>query len=136
MKKRREITAWFASLLAALFLLVLSNGCAAQVADISQTELLRRINANYAHIILDVRTPEEYKEGHLPGAVNIPFDRLDSRLAEIDPYKSKEVVLYCGSGGRVIIAALILRSAGFKNLLHLDGDMDGWIGNGRLPVAR
>ncbi|MBI4936845.1 MAG: rhodanese-like domain-containing protein [Nitrosomonadales bacterium] len=136
MNKRHAITGWLSSLSAALFLLVLSNSCAAQVADISQTELLRRINTHYTHIILDVRSPEEYKEGHLPGAVNIPFDRLDSRLAEIDPYKNKEVVLYCGSGGRVIIAALILRSAGFKNLLHLDGDMDGWISNGKLPVAR
>ena len=130
------MTAWLSNTLAALLLLALSNACLAQVADISQAELLRRINTHYAHLVLDVRSPEEYKEGHLPGAINIPFDRLDSRLNEIDSYKNKDVVLYCGSGGRVIIAALILRSAGFNKLLHLDGDMDGWVSNGKLPVAR
>jgi rhodanese-related sulfurtransferase len=124
------------STVAALALLASCGSCFAQAADISQAEVLRRINASYPHLILDVRSPEEYREGHLPGAVNIPFERLDSRLGEIDAYRNKDVVLYCGSGGRVIIAALILRAAGFSKLLHLDGDMDAWAGNGRLPVAR
>lgn len=134
--KIRRMTGWFSGISVALLFLAAGNPCLAQVADISQTELMRRIGTNHAHLILDVRTPEEYREGHLPGAINIPFDRLDSRLAEIDSYKNKDVVLYCGSGGRVIVAVLILRSAGFNKLLHLDGDMDGWLGNGRLPVAR
>lgn len=128
---------WLSRLFLALLLLASSHTSQAQlVTDISQADLVKRISTNYANLILDVRSPEEFQEGHLPGAINIPFDRLDSRLAEIDAYKNKDMVLYCGNGGRVIIAALILRSAGFNRLLHLDGDMDAWAGNGKLPVAR
>lgn len=136
MKEKHGMIGWFFRVPLTLLFLIMSNACLAQVADISQTELMRRMNANYTHLILDVRSPEEYQEGHLPSAINIPFDRLDSHLPEIESYKNKDVIMYCGSGGRVIIAALILRAAGFSKLLHLDGDMDGWIGNGRLPVAR
>ncbi len=128
---------WLYKLSIALLLLAASYSCHAQlVTDISQADLLKRIQAHNTNLILDVRSPEEYQEGHLPGAINIPFDRLDSRITEIDSFKNKDVVLYCGSGGRVVIAAFILRSAGFNKLLHLDGDMDAWTGNGKLPIAR
>jgi len=120
---------------AKLLFLVMSNTCFAEVSDISQAELMQRIKASHAYLILDVRNAEEYKKGHIPGAINIPHDRLDSRLIEISSHKNKDVVLYCGSGGRVVIAANILQSAGFSRLLHLDGDMNGWLSNG-MPVAK
>lgn len=103
---------------------------------ISQAELMQRIKADYAHLILDVRKPEEYKRGHIPGAINIPHDRLDLRFIEIASHSNRDVVLYCGSGVRVGIAANVLQSAGFSRLLHLEGDMNSWRRNGRLPVAR
>lgn len=121
---------------ARLLFLVMSNVCFAEVMDIAQAELMQRIKSGHAHLILDVRSPEEYKKGYIPGAINIPHDRLDSRLIEISSHKNKDVVLYCGNGGRVVIAANILQSAGFSKLLHLDGDMNGWLSNGRLPVAK
>lgn len=123
----------FASL--RLFFRVRSNACCAKVNTISQAELVRRIEADHTHLVLDVRNPGEYKKGHIPGAINIPHDRLDSRLVEIGAHRNKEIVLYCGSGGRVVIAANILHSAGFSRLLHLDGDMNGWLSNGMLPVV-
>lgn len=103
---------------------------------ISQVELMQRIKSNHSGLILDVRSPEEYAEGHIPGAINIPHDRLGSRLAEIGSYKDKDVVLYCRSGRRVEIAANTLRIAGFSKLLHLDGDMNGWLSKGDLPIKR
>ena len=121
---------------AKLLFLRMSNVCLAKVPDVSQAELMQRIKANHAHLILDVRSLEEYKKGHIPSAINIPHDRLGSRLAELGSHINKDVVLYCWSGGRVAIAANILRSAGFSKLLHLDGDMNGWLSNGRLPVAQ
>lgn len=108
----------------------------AQTNDISQDELMQRIKANQAGLILDVRTPEEYAEGHVPGAKNIPHDQLGSRLAELDAYKDKDIVLYCKSGRRAGIAANTLRAAGFSKLLHLDGDMNAWAGNGKLPIKK
>lgn len=63
-------------------------------------------------ILLDVRTVEEYEQGHIDGAVHIPVDELRERLNELD--KDKEVYAYCGVGIRGYIAARILKQNGFK----------------------
>ena len=136
MKERRDIISLFFRVPVLLLLLAMSNASFARATDISQAELMQRINAHHAQLILDVRSPEEYKEGHIPGAVNIPHDQLVTRLAEIGSHKNKDIVLYCRSGRRVGIAADILRSAGFNKLLHLDGDMGGWQSNRSLPVVK
>ena len=136
MKEWRGINGLFSRVAMVLLLLAMGNACFAQATDISQAELMQRIKAKHAQLILDVRSPEEYKEGHVPGAINIPYDQIDSRLAEIGSYKNKDVVLYCVSGGRAEKAANILQSAGFSKLQHVDGDMDGWLGNDKLPVAK
>ena len=134
MKKSHGISRLLARLLMTLFFVAGSTVCMAQVSDISQAELMQRIKANHAGLILDVRSPQEYAEGHIPGAINIPHDQLGSRLAEISSFKDKEIVLYCASGGRVGRAANTLQPAGFNKLLHLDGDMNGWRSNGSLPI--
>ena len=136
MKKWHGITDLFSRLTLTLLFLAMSNTCLAEVTDISQVELMQRIKTNHAQLILDVRSPWEYRGGHIPGAINIPHDQLDSRLAEIASFKDKDVVLYCASGGRVVTAAKILRSAGFSKLQHLDGDMNGWLSNSKLAVAK
>jgi len=136
MKKWLSINGLFSRLSMALFLLAGSTVCMASVTDILPTELMQRIKANRAGLILDVRTPEEYAEGHIPGAINIPHDQLGSRHAEIAAHKDKDVVLYCRSGRRVGIAADILQAAGFSKLLHLAGDMGGWRMNGNLPIKK
>ena len=136
MKERHSIIGLFSRLSITLFFVAWSTICIAQVADISQVELMQRIKANHAGLILDVRSPEEYAEGHIPGAINIPYDQLSSRLAEIGSYKSKDVVLYCKSGGRAGKAANTLQAAGFSKLLHLDGDMNGWLSNSSLPIKK
>jgi rhodanese-related sulfurtransferase len=86
-----------------------------------------------APLVLDVRTPEEYASGYVPGAVNIPHDQLASRLAEVP--KDRPVVLYCRSGRRAGIAAELLAANGYRDLMHLEGDMQAWAEKGR-PVAR
>lgn len=135
MKEWRSIVGLFSRLCIGLFLVTGSAICMAQVSDISPAELLYRIKTNRAGLILDVRSPEEYAEGHIPGAINIPYDRLGSRLAEIGSHKNENIVLYCTSGGRVGVAANILQPAGFSQLLHLDGDMNGWLRKG-LPIKK
>lgn len=81
--------------------------------------------------VLDVRSPEEFASGHVPGAVNIPYDQVASRLAEIP--KDKELVLYCRSGRRAGLAAAELEKAGYEDLKLMQGDMPGWEKAG-LPV--
>lgn len=136
MKKRHGISSLLSRLIMTLFLVAGSTICMAQVTDISQAELMQRIKANHAGLILDVRSKGEYASGHIPGAINIPHDQLGSRLAEIGSYKDKDIVLYCASGGRVGSAAKTLQPAGFSKLLHLDGDMNGWRSNGSLPIKK
>ena len=107
---------------------------AAAVAPMSQEALLEHQSRHPDHLfVLDVRTPQEYAEGHVPGAVNVPYDQLAARLAEVP--KDKDVVLYCKSGRRAGIAADVLAANGYMRLSHLEGDMPAWIEKGR-PVEK
>ncbi len=106
------------------------------VGSMTADELLARQRANDASLVaLDVRTPEEYAEGHVPGAVNVPHDQVGARLGELQSLKDKDVVVYCRSGRRAGMAADVLQKAGFTRLRHLEGDMQGWTAAGR-PTAK
>lgn len=101
-------------------------------ADVVQN---RQAAADAGLVLLDVRTPEEFAEGHVPGAINIPHDQVESRLAELAGAKDKDLVVYCRSGRRAELATDTLRKHGFTRVSHLDGDMNGWIAAGR-PVEK
>jgi rhodanese-related sulfurtransferase len=102
---------------------------AVAVAPMSPEALLEHQSRHPDHLfVLDVRTPQEYAEGHVPGAVNVPYDQLASRLAEVP--KDKDVVLYCKSGRRAGIAADVLAANGYTRLSHLEGDMPAWVAKG------
>lgn len=83
--------------------------------------------------VIDVRSPEEWFAGHLPGAVHIPLAALPDRLTEIDA--SAPVVVHCQGGGRSAIAASYLKSHGVETVLNLTGGFDAWVTHG-LPVER
>jgi rhodanese-related sulfurtransferase len=86
--------------------------------------------AQEKHLLLDVRQPEEFKAGHIPGAQNISLQTLEQRLAEVP--KSQPVVLICRSGNRTKAAAQILAQAGYTQVYDLGG-MIQWQAAG-LPV--
>jgi rhodanese-related sulfurtransferase len=65
--------------------------------------------------VVDVRTPQEFASGHVPGAINIPYEEIGKRAAEIGP-PSTPVVLYCRTGRRSGVAAEALQKAGFSKL--------------------
>jgi phage shock protein E len=100
---------------------------------ISSAELAAQIKSGTAPLILDVRTPDEYRSGHIPGSVNIPIDQLPARLAEIRIAKADEVVVHCEVGGRAAKAEAILARAGYGQVVDLDGHMKAWRESG-LPV--
>jgi rhodanese-related sulfurtransferase len=105
----------------------------AVMKPMSQEELLEHQSKHAGHLyVLDVRSPEEFREGHVPGAVNVPYDQIAARIAEVP--KDKDVVLYCRSGRRAGIAADVLAANGYTRLSHLEGDMQAWIAQGR-PVV-
>lgn len=74
--------------------------------------------------LVDVRTPEEFAGGHLPGALNIPVQQLDQRMGELAP-KDRALVVYCRSGHRSGQAAGMLKGAGFT-AVHDLGPMSRW----------
>lgn len=74
--------------------------------------------------LLDVRSSDEFSGGHLPGAVNIPVQELDRRLAEVGPVE-RDVVVYCRSGQRSSRAAQLLREHGYTKVHNL-GPMTAW----------
>lgn len=67
-------------------------------------------------VILDVRSPQEFKSGHAKGAVNIPVDALPSKLGGLD--KNKPVITCCASGMRSASAASILKANGFTEVVN------------------
>lgn len=103
--------------------------------EISQGQLQKIIDNDKQVILLDVRTAEEFAEGHIPNAINIPHTELNARLAELSAAKNSQVILYCRSGKRAAIAKQVLENNGFTELDHLTGDFRGWR-NSNLPVNK
>ncbi len=68
--------------------------------------------------VVDVRTPEEFASGHVPGAVNVPYDEIAGRLSDVGP-KDAPVIVYCRSGRRSGIAAEVLKKAGYTKVFDL-----------------
>jgi len=122
-------------LLLACLLSVLS-ACGYSAPQINNTELLQRLQGPHEMLlVLDVRTPQEYTSGHVPGARNIPVDELSDRLAELRNHDNSEIVVYCESGRRAGRAASMLKDNGFLNIRHLQGDMAQWRSD-HLPTER
>lgn len=76
------------------------------------------------YILLDVRQPEEYEAGHIPGAILIPLGELEARQGELD--RGRKIITYCRSGRRSMAAAIALCGLGFRGVYNLDGGILNW----------
>ena len=90
-----------------------------------------------ANILLDVREPDEYAAGHIPGAINIPRGMLEFRMSAAPELTARDlqIMLYCKSGGRAALAAATLPDMGYLKVESLAGGFDSWAAAGH-PVAR
>ena len=113
-------------------LLACGGGSGPTGGEISAQTVLAFAGQANAPLVLDVRSAEEFANGHVPGAVNISHEQVSARIGELDP--AREVVVYCEKGGRAAKAAEVLSGAGFT-VKHLTGDMSGWREQG-LPQER
>ncbi len=93
---------------------------------ISVVEFFKKIKEDKNVVILDVRTPKEYAQEHLPNAIleNMQEDSFNENIAKMD--KNKTYLLYCKVGGRSSKALEIMKKAGFKQVFHLDGGIVDW----------
>lgn len=90
--------------------------------------------ADAVPVYLDVRTPEEYAAGHVEGAVLVPYDQIAARIAELEPYRDRDMVVYCRTGRRSGIAIETLRANGFTRLTN-GGGLEEVVQTRNLPVA-
>jgi adenylyltransferase/sulfurtransferase len=108
-----------------------SKLCNMGINTISAAELHLQLESAYPPFLLDVREPEEYARGHLPGTTLLPLSNLPKGVATIPRHHS--VVVYCQSGRRSEQAVEQLRAQyGFSNLLSLEGGMIAWEENERV----
>lgn len=101
---------------------------------ISAQQLVDLVNRENA-VVLDLRDRKEFDQGHLVGAINVPYANLETRVAELEKYKEKPVVLVCRMGQHAGSAGNVLRKSGFTNLSRLTGGYMEWR-NQNLPVVR
>jgi len=97
-------------------------------------ELFGRLEGEDAPILLDVRSAEEYEAGHIPGAINVPYDQIAASLDSLESFRTGEIVVYCRTGRRAGVAEDVLREAGFTRVFDLEGHMVSW-NEQDLPVA-
>jgi len=103
------------------------NGDLERVPQLDVEQLRKAIDAQNVQVI-DVRGPDEWRHGHLPGAVHIPLAALPDRVGELNG--SAPIVLQCRGGGRSSIATSFLQAHGFANVTNLVGGFTGWVESG------
>lgn len=97
-----------------------------RVREISAEDLLRKVQRAEQLILLDVREPDEYQRGHLPGAISIPRGVIEGQAPQMLRDPGVEIVVYCASGMRSTLAADTLQQMGYENLRSLAGGFRGW----------
>jgi rhodanese-related sulfurtransferase len=93
-----------------------------EVGTLEATQLINRRDA----LVLDVREPGEYAQGHVPGAKHVPLAQLATRLKELEKFKERPVVVTCASGTRSGTAISVLRKGGFNEAVNLKGGIAAW----------
>lgn len=94
---------------------------------VSMQDAVKMMQSEVGYIILDVRTPSEYAEGHIPGAINLPNESIGTADIQILPDKGQLIMVYCRSGRRSKEAAKKLADLGYTNVVEFGGIND-WTG--------
>jgi rhodanese-related sulfurtransferase len=122
-------------LISALSLLAAIATCSAgEVTHVKAPEAAKLVQEKKV-AVLDVRTPEEFKEGHIEGAKNVDFKAADfaDKLKSLD--KSQPYLVHCRAGGRSTGSLEVLKELGFEKIFHLDEGIMGWE-EANLPVVK
>lgn len=102
---------------------LVSSGFAAEASRVRWIDLnqMKKIIEDQAPVIVDLRTPREFEQGHISDAVNVPVDDLRANRALLDSYKDQPVLLYCRTVNRTGRALWLLEGRGFKTIYALNG---------------
>lgn len=119
----------------ALLLLIPALASAADPAKHVKAAEAAQIIAEGKTTVIDVRTADEFKDGHIKDAQNIDIMAADfeAQLAKLD--KTRPTLIHCQAGGRSMRALKVFEKLGFTNLIHLDEGFGGWEAAGK-PVEK
>lgn len=95
------------------------------------TNLVNRHNG----LVVDLRSNDEFRDGHIPGSMNLPMDKLLDHVEKIKNHQDKPVILVCNAGTNATAAGRQLQEKGFAQVYRLAGGMQGWRGD-NLPVVK
>lgn len=98
----------------------------AGIDEISAAEARDRLGAGSRALFLDVRDPDEWAEGHIPGATHLPRTYFESRVESVVPDREREIVVYCAAGSRSAFATKTLLELGYGNVVNLAGGYAEW----------
>ena len=105
-------------------IIVAEKGEKAMYEQITAEEAKKIMDSGEEHIILDTREQDEVDEGHIPGAILIPYTEIENKAEEMLPDKDKLILVYCRSGRRSKIAAESLAKLGYTNVKEFGGIID------------
>lgn len=138
--KRKNNSVWVWVIGAVVLAVAIYAAYSAMGAPATATGLAKEINATSASelrdqgaFVLDVREPDEWAAGHIPGATLIPLKQLASRLSEVP--QDQQIVVVCRSGNRSAEGRDILLDAGFAEVTSMGGGMNAWISQGLETVT-
>ena len=100
----------------------------AQITEVDGAEAESRLGQA---VVLDVREPDEYEQGAIPGALHIPRGHLEGQVEGKIPDKSRPVIVHCASGFRSTFAAKTLQELGYQDVVNLAGGFNKWKDEGR-----
>ena len=106
------------------------------VRECHAAEMHERLTAPNA-LLIDVREPDEYRQGHISGAINIPRGMLEFKISNEPSLQdlTRPLLVYCKTSGRAALSVVALQTMGFTNTNSLAGGFDGWIAAGH-PVSK
>jgi hydroxyacylglutathione hydrolase len=109
-----------------------SDGQLQVVRSVNVPDLVNQLRSDHK-LVLDVRTEQEWRAGHLPGSLNLPLGELEGRLQELP--EDRRLIVHCQSGGRAAIAASLLLAHGFQNVTIFSGGFSAWQSAGQ-PIEK
>jgi rhodanese-related sulfurtransferase len=107
----------------------------ARIREVPADEVLRQLQRGDRIVLLDVREPDEFQRGHIPGAISIPRGVIEGHGPQMLRDPGAEIVVYCASGMRSALAADTLQQMGYGNLRSMSGGFRDWSQIGG-PVQR
>jgi rhodanese-related sulfurtransferase len=101
---------------------------------VSPTEAVRLMDDDNT-VVIDVREPHEFSEGHISNALHIPLGKLEERVYELESHKQHPIIVTCQSGTRSSAACKKLVGLGFNEVFEIKGGMLAW-GDDKLPITK